>query len=181
MGLLTVDRKDRARSGKSLSSTRAQRGITLVETSVVMGIVGLLTAIGISAVGSPQMDLTCVQQDLPAAVMQAMHLARARGRNVTVALGKPELGPDILPVNIPARVKWGKPSHVPLPKGMAAPVVAGSTGEAHARITSTPRRTVTATAWFLHDGTDALCMRLSGTGHLQLLRWRNSSKKWTRV
>lgn len=181
MDLLTVDRKDRARSRESLSSARAQRGITLVETSVVMGIVGLLMAFGISAVGSPQMDLTCVQQDLPAAVMQAMHLARARGRNVTVALGRPELGPDILPVHIPPRVKWGKPAHVPLPKGMAAPVVAGTTGEAHARITITPRRTATATAWFLHDGTDALCMRLSGTGHLQLLRWRNASKKWTRV
>ncbi len=181
MASLAAVRKNGAFWGKSPRWGRAQKGITLVETSVVMGIVGLLTVIGISAVGSPQMDLTCVQQDLPAAVMQAMHLARARGRNVTVALGKPELGPDILPVNIPARVKWGKPSHVPLPKGMAAPVVAGSTGEAHARITITPRRTATATAWFLHDGTDALCMRLSGTGHLQLLRWRNSSKKWTRV
>ncbi len=181
MASLAAVRKIGAFWGKPPCWGWAQKGITLVETSVVMGIVGLLTAVGISAVGSPQMDLTCVQQDLPAAVMQAMHLARARGRNVTVALGKPELGPDILPVNIPARVKWGKPSHVPLPKGMAAPVIAGSTGEAHARITITPRRTATATAWFLHDGTDALCMRLSGTGHLQLLRWRNSTKKWTRV
>ncbi len=181
MASLTADRKNFLLGGKTPRRTWAQRGITLVETSVVMAIVGILTAVGISAVGSPQMDLTCVQQDLPAAVMQAQHLARARGRNVIVAIGKPELGPDILPVNIPARVKWGKPSHVPLPKGMATPVTAGTTGEAHARITITPRHTATAAAWFLHDGTDALCMRLSGTGHLQLLRWRNSSKTWTRV
>ncbi len=181
MASLTADRKYSPRGRETARRTKVERGITLIETAVVMGIVGLLTVVGLSAVGSPQMDLTCVQQDLPAAVMQAMHLARARGRNVTVALGKPELGPDILPVHIPARVKWGKPSHVPLPKGMTAPVQAGSTGEAHARITITPRHTATAAAWFLHDGTDALCMRLSGTGHLQLLRWRNSSKKWTRV
>ena len=181
MGLLTAVRKACSSPDQKRDRICAQRGITLIETSITMGIVGILTVIGISSVGSPQMDLTCVQQELPAAVMQAMHLARARGRNVTVALGQPELGPDILPVKIPARVKWGKPSHVPLPAGMSEPARAGSTGEAHARITITPRRTATATAWFLNDGTDALCMRLSGTGHRQLLRWRNASKTWVRL
>jgi hypothetical protein len=161
--------------------SRAQKGVTLMETSLVMGLVGILSVVGLGMVKPPQMALTSVQQDLPAAVMQAMHLARARGRNVTVALGQPALGPDVLPVHIPARVKWGKPAHVPLPHGMDEPVRATTTGEAHARITVTPRRTATATTWFLHDGTDALCMRLSGHGHLQLLRWQDSRKTWTRL
>jgi len=147
---------------------------------MVMGIVGMLSVMGIGMAEPPQMDLTCVQQEIPAAVMQAMHLARERGKNVIVALGQPGLGPDVLPVKLPARVKWGKPSSVPLPPGMDAPTRAGTTGEAHARVTVTPRRTATATTWFLNDGTDALCMRLSGHGHLQMLRWRASSKSWTR-
>jgi prepilin-type N-terminal cleavage/methylation domain-containing protein len=161
--------------------TRVQKGVTLVETSMVMGIVGILSAVGISMTQPPQMELTCVQQEIPAAVMQAMHLARAKGTNVIVALGQPELGPDVLPVKLPSHVKWGKPAQIPLPPGMDAPVVAGTTGEAHAKVTITPRHTATATTWFLNDGTDALCMRLSGHGHLQLLRWRAARKSWTRV
>jgi len=160
---------------------RAQRGVTLVETSMVLGIVGLLSVVGIGMVRPPEIDLTCVQQDIPAAVTQAMHLARARGRNVTVALGKPELGPDIVPVRLPSRVKWGKPGHIPLPPGMDEPVRAGQTGEAHARVTITPRHTATATTWFLNDGKEALCMRLSGHGNLQLLRWQAARKVWARV
>lgn len=160
---------------------RAQRGVTLVETSLVVGIVGLLASAAAGMMRPPQMDLTCVQQEIPAAVMQAMHLARARGTNVTVALGQPALGPDVLPVKLPGRVKWGKPAQVPLPPGMDAPTRADSTGEAHARVTVTPRHTATATTWFLNDGTDALCMRLSGHGRLQLLRWRACRKTWTRV
>jgi len=152
-----------------------------VETSIVAGILSLLTVVGIGSMQSPQIELTSVEQEIPAAVMQAMHLARARGRNVIVALGEPTKGPDILPVKLPRRVKWGKPPQVPLPPGMDQPTRADKTGEAHVRITITPRHTATATTWFLNDGTDALCMRLSGRGHLQLLRWRASRKAWTRV
>lgn len=159
----------------------AQRGVTLVETSLVLGIFGFLFALGIAMARPLDVDLTCVQQDIPAAVMQAKHLARARGQNVVVALGRPTLGPDILPVALPARVKWGKPAHIPLPPGMEEPLRATQTGEAHARITITPRHTATATTWFLNDGREALCMRLSGKGRLQLLRWREARKAWTRV
>jgi type II secretory pathway pseudopilin PulG len=152
-----------------------------VETSLVLGIVGLLSAAAIGLAKPPQMDLTCIEQEIPATVMQAMHLARARGSNVTVALGTPALGPDVLPLRLPSRVKWGKPAQVPLPKGMDDPVRADTTGEAHAKITVTPRHTATATTWFLNDGTDVLCMRLSGRCHLQLLRWRATKKAWGRV
>jgi len=160
--------------------TRAQKGVTLVETSVVLAIVGILSSVGLGMTRTPDMELSCVQHELPAAVMQAMHLARARGKNVIVALGQPGLGPDVLPVQLPKHVKWGKPSQIPLPKGMDDPTRADTTGEAHAKVTVTPRHTATAATWFLNDGTDALCMRLSGHGHLQLLRWRASRKSWTR-
>lgn len=177
MRVLAAFRKARPASRQ----TPAERGITLVETALTMGIVGILSVVGLGSTTSPQMDLTCVQQELPAAVMQAMHLARAKGQNVVVALGQPGLGPEVLPVKLPARVKWGKPAHVPLPPGMDDPTRADVTGEAHARVTITPRHTATAATWFLNDGTDALCMRLSGRGHLQMLRWRNARKTWTRL
>ncbi len=162
-------------------SARIQKGVSLVETSLVVGILGILSSVGLGMMRGPRIELTCVQQDIPAAVMQAMHLARARGTNVVVALGQPALGPDVLPVQLPRQVKWGKPAQIPLPPGMDEPTRATTTGEAHAKVTVTPRHTATATTWFLNDGTDALCMRLSGQGHLQLLRWRASRKCWTRV
>lgn len=160
---------------------RFQRGVTLVETSLVLGIVGILSAAGLGLTMTPKMDLTAIQMELPATVHQAKVLARASGRNVTVALGQPKLGPDVLPVRMSHRVKWGKPAGIPLPKGMNDPVKADETGEAHAKVTITPRLTATAATWFLNDGSDALCMRLSGQGRLQLLRWRASRKAWVRV
>lgn len=160
---------------------RVQLGVTLVETSVVLGIVGFLSVAGLSLTQSPRMDLTAIQMELPATVHQAKVLARASGRNITVALGQPKLGPDILPVRMSHRVKWGKPAGIPLPKGMNDPVKADQTGEAHAKVTITPRLTATAATWFLNDGRDALCMRLSGQGRLQLLRWQASRKAWVRV
>lgn len=162
-------------------SRQAQKGISLVETSLVAGILGILSTLGVGMMQTPRIELNCVQQDIPAAVMQAMHLAREKGTNVVVALGQPSLSPDVVPVHLPRRVKWGKPSQIPLPPGMDEPTRADKTGEAHARVTVTPRHTATATTWFLNDGTDALCMRLSGHGRLQLLRWRASRKCWTRV
>ncbi len=160
---------------------RTQLGVSLVETSLVLGIVGILAAAGLSLTGLNHMDLTAMQMELPATVDQAKVLARASGRNISVALGRPELGPDILPVKLSSRLKWGKPAHIPLPRGMEDPKVADKTGEAHAKVTITPRHTATAATWFLNDGTDALCMRLSGRGRLQMLRWRASHKAWVRV
>jgi hypothetical protein len=64
---------------------------------------------------------------------------------------------------------------------MAKPVAADKTGEAHGRITVTPRHTTTATVWFLTDGQDVLCLRLGGRGQHQMLRWRAAKKTWGRV
>ena len=105
----------------------------------------------------------------------------ARGTNVKVALGKATGAGEHLAVELGKRVKWGKPDGIPLPPDMDAPQVAAKTGEAHQIISVTPRHTTLASAWFLNDGKEALCMRLSGKGHLQVLRYRQDLKTWTRV
>ena len=126
-------------------------------------------------------ELTAAQQEIVGSLDQAFILARARGTNVTVALGKASGAGEHLPVELGRRVKWGKPDAIPLPPDMDAPVVAAKTGEAHPIITVTPRHTALASCWFLNDGREALCMRLSGQGRLQVLRWRRDRQKWTRV
>jgi hypothetical protein len=62
---------------------------------------------------------------------------------------------------------------------MAPTKRARETGQAHARITVTPRHTATASAWFVNNGRDVICMRVSGRGHIQVLRWRKSTRKWS--
>jgi len=155
-------------------------GFTLAETSITVGIVGALMLGGLSTLDmGGSLALTGFQVELRGCLDQAFILARARGSNVTVALNTPATQ-DVLPLQVPRGVYWGKPPEVPLPPGMDPTIKASQTGLAHARITVTPRRTATASAWFLHDRRDVLCMRLSGTGRVQLLRWRASQKKWTR-
>ncbi len=162
-------------------SRRGMRGVTMVETTWVLGIVSALVLVGLSSLSLSPVHLTAVQSELEASLDQAFTEARAKGRNMVVALGH-QVGnaQDLVPVVIPRQVKWGKPTHVPLPKGMAEPKVADTTGEAHARITVTPRRTVTAGAWFFHQGEDTICLRLSGHGKVTLLRWRPTKKCWIR-
>lgn len=152
-------------------------GFTTVEVSVVTGIVGILTALGLGMLDMEGLALTSVQEDLRGSIQHALILAHAQGRNVTVALGE-EKQVDILPVTLPTKVKWGKPDTIPLPKGVPEPKVATQTGQAHARITVSPGHTATASLWFLNDGRDALCMRLSDRGHLQLLRWNHRERRW---
>jgi hypothetical protein len=130
---------------------------------------------------SGSMELSAAHQEIRGSLEQAFTLARARGTNVTVALGKASGAGEHLPVQLGRRVKWGKPAHIPLPQGMDAPTVASRTGEAHALLTVTPRHTALASTWFLNTGQDALCMRLSGHGRLQVLRWRRDLRRWTRV
>lgn len=156
------------------------QGFTLAETSITLGIVGILGACGISTLDlGGGLALTGFQVELQGSLDQAFHLARARGSNVTVVLNS-QAAQDIIPLQLPRGVHWGKLPEVPLPSGMDPTVKAASTGLAHARITVTPRRTATASAWFLHDGRDVLCMRLSGHGRIQMLRWKASQQKWTR-
>lgn len=145
---------------------------------MVLGIVGTLAALGMSTVNLHSHELTAVQQEFQASLHEAFHLAWAQGKNVVVALGDPKT-PGIIPVRLPPHVRWGKPADVPAPPGMAEPKRAGTTGFAHARITVTPRHTATASAWFVTDGKDVVCMRVSGNGHIQVLRWHRSRKKWS--
>lgn len=160
---------------------RCSRGFSLTELSVCFGIIGILSGFGASALSLSSVGLASVQQDLDGALYQAFHQARAQGRNVQVALGAKSASSDVLPVEMPRNVRWGKPANVPLPPGMDKPVLADKTGEAHARITVTPRHTTTATVWFLTDGRDVLCLRMAGHGERQMLRWRAANKTWRRV
>jgi len=158
-------------------SGKTTRGYTLIETTTVLGILGVLSVAAFSTLDFGSADLMAVQEDLRGSLQQAFHLARARGSDVVVAVGDPGMR-DVLPVTLPRTVKWGKPSNIPVPPGMAEPKKAATTGEAHPRITVTPRHTATASAWFLNNGRDVICMRLSGNGHLQMLRWRHSTRTW---
>ncbi|MBP1628105.1 MAG: hypothetical protein H6Q00_2580 [Holophagaceae bacterium] len=159
---------------------RTNLGFTLAETSVTLGITGILGLCGLSTLDlGGGLALSGFQVELTGSLDQAFHLARARGSNVSVVMNSPG-AQDIIPLQLPRGVKWGSLPGVPLPPGMDPTVKASNTGLAHARITVTPRRTATASAWFLNDGRDVLCMRLSGQGRVQLLRWRAARMKWTR-
>lgn len=156
-------------------------GFTLVETSCVLGLIGLLAAAGAGLSRPPALALAAVQSELGGALHQARHLARARGASVRVSLGNPEAGADVLGLRLPRQVRWGKPAHVPLPKGMADPVKADETGQAHGTITLSPRGTATATTWFLSQGDEVLCVRMNGQARWRMLRWRPALRAWQGV
>lgn len=159
-------------------STKREQGFSVIETSIAMAIMSVIAAVGVSMLDFGSQELTVVQHEFRASLFEAFHLARAQGKDVIVALGDPKV-PGILPVRLPPHVKWGKPPDVPTPAGMKEPVRAGITGFAHPRITVTPRHTATASAWFVNDGKDVVCMRVSGHGHVQVLRWRRDTRKWS--
>jgi hypothetical protein len=163
---------------RSIFARRRILGYSTPEAVVAMGIVGILSAVGLATIDFGSQDLSAVQQEFHGSLHQAFHLAWAQGKDVIVTLGDPKT-PGIVPVRLPPRVKWGLPAFIPTPPGMARPKVATTTGMAHPRITVTPRHTATASAWFVNDGREALCMRVSGRGHIQVLRWKRSTKKWS--
>ena len=158
-----------------------QRGTSLLELTVSLAVAAILAAVGFAQLDSGGLELSVAHQEIRGSLEQAFILARARGRNVTVALGAANGVGEHIPVELSRKVKWGKPDKIPLPPGMDTPVVATRTGEAHPIMTVTPRRTALANTWFLNDGQGALCMRLSGKGQLQVLRWRHELSKWVRV
>jgi prepilin-type N-terminal cleavage/methylation domain-containing protein len=158
-----------------------QRGHSLLELTITLAVAALLSVAGTVLLDSGGVELTAAQQEIRGSLEQAFTLARARGTNVTVAFGKATGTGGQVVVPFGRRVKWGMPAHIPLPPGMAKPVVATLTGTAHATVTVSPRHTAEACTWFLNDGREALCMRLSDHGRLQLLRYRRDTSKWMRV
>jgi len=159
----------------------SQRGTSLLDLTVSMAVAAALSLVGLAQWDPGSTDLSMAHQEIRGSLEQALSLARARGTNVTVALGQASGAGEHLQVRLSRRVKWGKPAHIPLPPGMDAPTVAARTGEAHPILTVTPRHTALASTWFLNDGREALCMRLSGQGRLQVLWWHRNKQKWTRV
>lgn len=158
-----------------------QQGTSLLELTLVLGVVATLSMVGLLQLDTGPAELAAAHLEIRGSLDQAFALARARGTNVTVALGRSTGAGEHLPVQLSRRVKWGKPAHIPMPTGMAPSSVATSTGESHALFTVTPRRTALAGSWFLNDGREALCMRLAGNGKLQVLRWRQDRRQWTRL
>ncbi|HEX7554162.1 MAG TPA: prepilin-type N-terminal cleavage/methylation domain-containing protein [Geothrix sp.] len=159
----------------------SQRGHSLLELTVTMAVAALLAVAGMVLLDSGGAELTAAQHEVRGSLEQAFTLARARGTNVTVAFGKATGTGGQVVVPFGRRVQWGKPTHIPLPPNMDKPAVATLTGTAHATVTVTPRHTAEASTWFLSDGQEALCMRLSDHGRLQVLRWRRDLSSWTRV
>lgn len=150
-------------------------GHSLVELLATLAILGLLAGAG-AWLARPRL-LGAVAGDLRMAVDQAFLVAHARGEPVRVVLAGP--GGDLPPLALPGGVAWGLPARgLPLPPGMVQPVRAHRTGAAHPAVAVTPAGAATASAWFLHDGRDALCLRLSGQGGVSLLRWREARRRW---
>jgi hypothetical protein len=175
---------------RGIPSAGCARGATLLELLVVLALVCLLAFLGWSRVdlGRP---LDAVQGELRGCLERAQVRAQAQGRTVSVSLqsscaavpgqaSHPAV-PLALPLVLPRGVRWGLPPEgVPFPEGMKPPVRAHLTGEAHERVRVTPRHTAQASLWFLTDGKDALCLRLSDHGQLTLLRWRRPQRQWIR-
>lgn len=158
-----------------------ERGTSLVEVCLTLGVAGMLTLVGLGGhLDARRLELDAAQQELQATLDHAFVLARAQGTNITLGLATGR-DPNHLPIHLGRHLAWGKPANVPLPPGMDAPVRAALTGEAHPDITVTPRHTATASLWFLHDGRDVLCMRLSSRGRVRLLRWHGEARRWARV
>ncbi len=155
-----------------------QAGFTFLESVVTLAVAGTL-ALGLCSIDLDRQGLAAAQVELKATLDQAFLLAHHRGTSVRVML-KGDGSPDVLPLQLPRKVRWGLLPDVPLPRGMDDPKVADQGGEAHRTITVSPRHTATATTWFLNDGRDVVCMRLSGQGRMTLLRWKRDDRKWVR-
>jgi hypothetical protein len=155
----------------------------MVEMMLALGLAGILGAMAWSVPPAGNPALTAVQGELRAAVEQAILRARARDQPVRLALGTGKGGPgDTPPLVLPRGVRWGLPDPtVPLPPGMADAARARWMGAAHDAILVTPRGTAEANVWFLTDGRDAVCLRLSGQGALTQLRWRRRTGQWQAV
>lgn len=156
-----------------------ESGHTLIELCMVLAILGALAGVGLPALDLAGPSFALLPVELHGALDHGFHLARARGREVRVALaGGP--GGEVPPVILPRGIRWGLPSSgVPRPPGMKPTVKAHLTGAAHPVVTLTPRGTATAGCWFLSSRREALCVRLSGQGDLKVLRWRSRLRAWT--
>ena len=165
------------------------QGTTLGELVVVLALVGVLLTFGAARFDSGSAGIRAVRGELKACLEQAFLRAQAQGSDVKVTLQAqgarvPGSGPDpgpVAPLALPRGLRWGLPEHgIPFPPGMDPPTVAQRTGQAHASVTFTPRHTAQGAVWFLTDEKDALCLRLSGHGQVQLLHWRHRDRRWTR-
>ena len=159
---------------------RGEWGFTLAEALVVLAVLGVLVMLGFTGLYVGHGGLGLVQGELRGALEQGLLQARAQGRDVQIDLRGP--GGAVRPLSLPRGVRWGLPTpDMPYPPDMDPPVRAPLTGQAHDRVTVTPVGTAQASVWFLHDGQDALCLRINVHGRVHLLRWRHLERRWRRV
>lgn len=166
---------------------KAPPGFNLLELCLAQGLAALLGALAVAGLPQVNPGLNALRGELRASLEQAFLLARARGAPVRVALGGPvpacrgrhRDGAHILALTLPRGVRWGLPHPgFPLPPDMQATVRAHLTGQAHPCVTVSPARTAEASTWFLTDGRDALCLRVSPFGRITLLRWSQRLGHW---
>ena len=163
-------------------------GFSLLELALVLAIGGLLAGLGAAGLGRSHAALTAVQGELRAGVEQALLLARARGGTVQLRLeahpaaGSGRADGEALPLTLPRGVRWGVADpDMTLPKGAEHTLRAHLTGSARPTVFVTPRGTAMGSSWFLTDGEDSVCLRLSDHGRITLLRWRQRLKVWQQV
>lgn len=162
-------------------------GFSLLELCLALGLVALLGALAGAALLPVNPVLDVLQGELRASLEQAFLQARARGAPVRVALGglvsacrhRHRDAAHIMALSLPRGVRWGLPhAGFPLPPDMKPTVGAHLTGQAHPCVTVSPARSAEASTWFLTDGRDAVCLRVSPFGKITLLRWRRRLGRW---
>lgn len=116
----------------------------------------------------PCPPLVAAQAELCRSLQLAFGLAAAHRRSVMVAPFQ-KAGEGCVAVQLPEGVHWGRPKAIPLPPSLSG---SGWRGGRPRPITVTPQRQALANVWFLHHGKQALCLCLSLTGTVELLRYR---------
>ena len=119
--------------------------------------------------------LRSARQELQRTLKLAFRLASTHRCPVTLEPG-PTQGRGRIGMNLPEGVRWGRPTAVPLPPSL---VGTGWRSGAPHPITVMPHRRAMANVWFLHHGQEALCLRLSLTGAVEILRYRPRIGSWT--
>lgn len=166
---------------------KAASGFSLPELCLALGLIALLGALAGAALPPAGPALDILQGELRASLEQAFLRARARGAPVRVALngpvpacrGRHRDAAHVMALSLPRGVRWGLPrAGFPLPPGMQPTLRAHLTGQAHPCITVSPARSAEASTWFLTDGRDAVCLRVSPFGKITLLRWRRRLGHW---
>ncbi len=119
--------------------------------------------------------LRAAQAELRRSLHLAFRLAATHRRAVVLEPCR-EATEGRISVRLPQGVRWGRPAAIPLPPSLLG---SGWRGDRPRPITVMPERKAAANVWFLHHGSEALCLRLDLSGSVELLRYRPLLRAWT--